>query len=522
VGISDQTYDEMSIFNGISWSTPSTPTGWSSFVGDEGIYLSCVSSTFCMAVGNTQVNSGGTWTYGNLASIYDGHGWSTPVAFNPNQQNFAVNGLSCPTSTFCMATTRSEAITYDGSSWSTPTLIDSATEVSGVSCASASMCVAVDWNGDSIIDRSGAWSTLSVESTGLSLISVACGSASMCVAVDEGTNAYSFNGTSWAAYLGLDPGVGRLGLVSCPTSSFCMAIDGAYSQFPANVFVYDGASWHLLNTLDAEELSSLSCVSATMCAAVDPFGDLFIYSGAHSWEEWSYSGFAIAGVSCASSSFCVAVGQSGCEDVSLTYNGTTWGNPQDFKSSCEPTMSVSCPTSTFCMESDATGSVQTFNGSTWGAPYVIESGGYLPSISCASETYCVAVGNDIANEYALVYNGTTWTSAMAFTTQETDYVAVSCPIANFCQIFNDRGNAFAVDHETIGPATSLDSTHLLNTASVSCASATFCAAVGGGPNVFFYQVKPSTATAPTSTSPKSAIVRADPPAQQDSRPVLPT
>jgi hypothetical protein len=57
--------------------------------------------------------------------------------------------------------------------------------------------------------------------------SVSCASASLCVAVDGTGNALTYNGTSWSQPQSIDPN-GSLGLssVSCASSTFCVAVDG--------------------------------------------------------------------------------------------------------------------------------------------------------------------------------------------------------------------------------------------------------------------------------------------------------
>ena len=88
------------------------------------------------------------------------------------------------------------AATYDGFGWSGPTDIDGTATAGnflwGLSCASSSFCAAVDLNG----------------------------------------NAFIYNGSSWSDPTNID-GTNQLNDVSCPTETFCVAVDGT------NVFYYN-------------------------------------------------------------------------------------------------------------------------------------------------------------------------------------------------------------------------------------------------------------------------------------------
>jgi len=72
-------------------------------------------------------------------------------------------------------------------------------------------------------------------------------------------------------------------VVSCPTSDFCAAVDGA----SGNVVTLDGSSWTAPVTIDSKAahsdrgpvlmfLMSVSCASAMFCVAGDSSGDVFV------------------------------------------------------------------------------------------------------------------------------------------------------------------------------------------------------------------------------------------------------
>jgi hypothetical protein len=158
----------------------------------------------------------------------------------------------------------------------------------------------------------------------------------------------------------------------------------------------------------------VSCPSASFCAAVDYGPNVVTFNGT-SWSKPSAidPGTHLQAVSCASASFCVAIDRKG---NALTFNGSTWSAPVN----ADPnglTMGeggiswpvVSCPASDFCAAVDgADGNVVTFNGSTWSAPVNIDPKAansvngpvlmFLMSVSCHSATSCVA-GDTIGNAF---------------------------------------------------------------------------------------------------------------------------
>jgi hypothetical protein len=155
---------------------------------------------------------------------------------------------------------------------------------------------------------------------------VSCPSASFCAAVDYGPNVVTFNGTSWGKRSAIDPG-SYLQAVSCASASFCVAIDRK-----GNAFSFNGSSW-----------------SAPVNA--DPNG-LSMGEGGISWPV----------VSCPASNFCAAVDGAGGNVV--TFDGHSWTTPVNVDSEAansvsgpvlEFLMSVSCPSAMFCVAGDSIG-----------------------------------------------------------------------------------------------------------------------------------------------------------------------
>jgi uncharacterized Fe-S cluster protein YjdI len=176
------------------------------------------------------------------------------------------------------------------------------------------------------------------------LWSVSCPTASFCAAVDRFGGALTYNGTSWSPPDQIDPGH-WLYSVSCATASFCVAVD-----FGGNFLTYNGTSWSSPVAVDAQYgLSSVSCATASFCVAVDGNGNF------------------------------------------LTYNGTSWSSPDEIDPSAGSVVSVSCPTASFCAAVDDAGNIFTYNGSSWSSPDPNPGHDSLLSVSCSAVGFCAAV-----------------------------------------------------------------------------------------------------------------------------------
>ncbi|TPG15110.1 hypothetical protein EAH86_16460 [Pedococcus bigeumensis] len=64
-----------------------------------------------------------------------------------------------------------------------------------------------------------------MDGPGYGLASISCPTASFCAAVDGLGYAVTFDGTTWADPISIDTGTSSYS-VSCPTDSFCVMVDG--------------------------------------------------------------------------------------------------------------------------------------------------------------------------------------------------------------------------------------------------------------------------------------------------------
>ncbi len=279
--------------------------------------------------------------------------WSAPAKVDPNDGLY----VSCVSSSFCVVVDESgNALTWNGSSWSTPQAVS--TGFYNVSCVSTNFCVAdagsdvYTWNGSS-------WSQPQVvdSSSGGFIFSISCPSTSFCVAGDSNGNVFDWNGSSWSQPQAVDPSGGGIYGVSCPTTDFCAMVDKN-----GNAFIWNGSSWSTPNSLSSS-LSGISCASATFCVATSTQSSLGVV---YTWNGSSWSGASTvdpnAGnymtVSCATVSFC-AIGDA--NGNVLAWNGSSWSTPQAVDTNGGGFSSISCTAPDYCVASDQSGgSVVTY------------------------------------------------------------------------------------------------------------------------------------------------------------------
>jgi hypothetical protein len=429
-------------YNGSSWSSITSID-----IGPSVYGLSCASPTFCVAQGDNGFSPG--------ATIYNGSTWSSPSG------NGGGNGVSCPTSTFCVAVNRGMYSTYTSGTWSTPTAL--ALNLVSVSCPSSSYCAATGVDnavgvGDHEVTdagavfsyQSGTWSApAAVDPLGGGAGSVSCATSVSCVAVAGGMDASIYDGIQWTFNSYIDIDNVALAAVSCPSSTFCMAVNSA-----GDALTFNGSSWSAPTAVDANRgLTAVSCSSTTACIAVDSTGNYLSYNG----SGWTLPATidvdtGLASVSCPTSTFCAALDQLG---HALTFQGAVWSSPAVALGSSGPN-AVSCTSATFCIAVGG-GKASTYRGSTWSAPASIaQRFNAMADVSCVSATFCTGVGTD---GYAYTFDGSAWTTTQHFAVDAT-VDSISCVSASFCVAMDLLGNAYtyggplALPIRTAGPTVS--------------------------------------------------------------------
>jgi hypothetical protein len=294
--------------------------------------------------------------------------------------------------------------------------------LNGVSCISASFCVAAGFSNGSGPDRAlieswngSTWSIVPTPSSSpaaADLYGVSCATATFCVAVGltfgggpEQTLIEQWNGLNWSIASSPNPaGVpnNRLFGVSCTSSSFCVAVGESIAPLPRTLALqWNGATWSIAttpNTLATEpnNLSGVTCKNPSWCIAVGSSVSAGATANLTLIEQWNGATWSIvpspapapnqdeflSGVTCPSESFCVAVGYL------LT-------NPVGYDVSL----------------------IEQWNGSTWSVvPAPLAAGSLsdqLSGVSCVGPTSCVAVGSSLTSGVSDTYVtlGLTWNGA---------------------------------------------------------------------------------------------------------------
>jgi hypothetical protein len=291
-------------WNGSSWSALNVPLLSS---GHDLVDVSCVSATFCVAVGSHNLQT--------LAEKWNGSSWSTMTTKNtvpphaqPSncigtscyQSDDGLNNVSCLSATFCVAVGTAEGPTapsptvdelWNGTAWSVMPFTGSNNANSAVSCTSTTFCMAIGgstsstWNGSSWspVPIAGAVSPYYLDN----LSEVSCSSPAFCVAVGstighsvgDQTLAQEWDGSTWSTMTTTNPssqGDFGGGGVSCSSASFCVAVGSTYGPGEPSQTIaeeWDGANWSTMTTInpvsgDVNVFSGVSCPAVGSCVAV--------------------------------------------------------------------------------------------------------------------------------------------------------------------------------------------------------------------------------------------------------------
>ena len=339
----------------------------------------------------------------------------------------SVNGVACATSDLCFAVGRQGGppvpllMEWNGTAWASVTQPVSTlfSVLQGVSCAGPSFCVAVGFSGTSpttaLIEtwNGSAWSTSSLPApspsgVAVQLYGVSCVSASSCVAVGSTTAgattnplSETWNGSSWQAVPVPPPsgGFSQLNAVSCVSASFCLAAGQQGVQITPTPMAdeWNGSTWSPLTVAAGpgtlgNRFASVSCAGVSFCVLVGssttpgtgPPSTTFI-------ETWNGQSLAVtpspnstssdisalSGVACFGPTSCSAVGTSGTafspQTLALSWNGSSWsivGSPNGPGSTPAGANAVTCVTDWACV---AVGQYVTDAGLSENQPFAMSA-----------------------------------------------------------------------------------------------------------------------------------------------------
>jgi hypothetical protein len=374
--------------------------------------------------------------------------------------------LQCPirvTNLLCVifcavlpAVISSQALATSPLNWSSPTLIDPGSEappaLNGVSCPSASLCVAVDEYGNVVSstepDNATSWrvSRAYVNRTGyFSLDAVSCVGADFCFAgggeTFRSSTAPAGGAGAWSSHATPQEPVPRS--VSCPSRNLCVGVTYKGEVWSSTEPRGDRLAWKVASVDEGEHntLYGISCPTASLCVAVDAGGDVLSSNeptgDKTAWHSAAVDpGHAILGVSCASELLCVAVDQAG--DV-LSSTHPAGGASEWTVSEVEKGIAiraVSCSGS-LCVAVDEAGDVLSSTdpaGGTgaWSVVHVDEHS--LRAVSCAQESLCVATDTygDVLTATDPTGPADDWVLAHVDTMTSPPLAAISCSSVSLC------------------------------------------------------------------------------------------
>ncbi len=329
--------------------------------------VSCASSSLCWA--------GDAGGYGNM---WNGASWNSSLQAIPGMSTNGVGSISCPTTTFCIATGA------DGSHYST-------------------------WN------PSGGWTTPTSTTplSGKYQSIMSCASSSLCWLIDTNGNGTEWTGKSWSSKTTVDSSIGSITSssgntvipsISCPSPNLCIVTYGVLtsSNTIQNYGVsWSGSSWSTPVTLGDTTgvATSLSCAPGASgpCWAVDSAGDGIEWAS----SNWASSTTTVDGSefltaeSCATTTSCSVLGGNN-NLYAIQWNGTSWQSPTATGIGLDGgtifATSLSCPTTTFCMGVTNGGSAIDWNGTQWGNFQQVDGISSLSVNDPASDPYVVGVG----------------------------------------------------------------------------------------------------------------------------------
>jgi hypothetical protein len=284
-------------------------------------------------------------------------------------------------------------------------------------------------------------------------------------------------------------------------------------------------------------LFSVSCLDTTFCVAVgggdDESGNGTQSTEAYEWDGSVWSEMAmpagvggfLQGVSCVSTNDCEAVGWQGTA-LTERWDGSTWSVVPNPDAGVPTSLyAVSCVQSDFCIavgKGPAIGSslIEQWDGTQWdlvSSPGVANVSNLLFSVSCPSETVCVAVGETEDNNSktgALIdmWDGQSWTNVASPATG-TDQVlqGVDCYSQSACFAAGAVGGGNLLlswdgSGWTLNPAPSIDSQNSSYLGPLSCVSGWACVVEGTSTGMFFADSSIAPVMPPTTTTADGAPV----------------
>ncbi len=249
-----------------SWSGPGTSPSWA---------IECPAITLCLLAADT-VNGGGR--------IYRATslGGTFLTSLSPG---FGVRAISCASTSFCASAQGGGNIRFTSNpsaafSWAQTGVTGVGGDLQDVSCRSSSFCVEAGSQGyvyvatEEITDES-PWTSTNVDGT-TTLRGISCRSTTSCLAVDGSGDVLDLtiapNGTATVSRQAVD---GADGLVAVDCAGTTCAVADSHGGIFGSTNA--GADWTARSS-GGGGVTSVSCPSASLCAAVTTTGDVTTFT----------------------------------------------------------------------------------------------------------------------------------------------------------------------------------------------------------------------------------------------------
>lgn len=440
--------------------------------GDGFLAVSCLSATFCMAVGATSTDSGdGEVTF---AERWNGRRWRSEPTLDAGYAD-ELDSVVCKSTSTCTAVghyenyagSRPMVERWSGGRWSFQLVARPPAakfgEFSSVVCRNPTDCTAVggvEINKKLSLGLVERWSNSkwrvvstggSTHSLGTNLIGVSCPSITQCVAVGTGETSRELiasrsSGGRWSRRNTpnpLGPLPSELNDVSCSSLQACLAVGRYYPSGSSSrasmpfAEAWNGTTWTVQSvptptgTTNAE-LDAVSCPSPGSCTAIGQYATRqanrpplieLLAGGRWTIQDHGHLTGPLSRVSCASATTCVAIGSLNSRMIAAIEDGSGWRNQNPSLASGMSLQSlggVSCGSSTDCFAVggvyvQTSGTNQTLvlrhAASGWSlqtSPDATRVGGFS-DVSCTAPTECTAVGGDSPGPLAERWDGASWT-----------------------------------------------------------------------------------------------------------------
>ena len=415
----------------------------------------CLSESFC-----AMVDSFGSVYVASTISQIESSSWTaTTVA-----PLTTLNGVACTSKSSCVIVDGAGdvfnlAINSSGEATALEEDIDGSNHLMAVTCA-GSACVTVDNKGNIIVSQNGgSWKNLHTVSG--ELTDVSCASSTLCVAVATTGEVVTFDPGS-ANMVAQVASVPRLDGISCilGTTDCVVSAENGNLIFAEDSSPTSAAIWHRWTGPGPSPSEAVHCVSASLCLLADGldngYGGYLYYSTSlgGAWDGAYSPVYGVDSVSCASAALCVA-GQNAYAyfHYATSPASPSWNLEEQGNAETAAIKSVFCLSESFCAMATASGKVYVatstsqIESSAWKATDVDESTS-IDGITCTSRSSCVIIdAKGYAKVLSINASGEATVKGEAHDPSGGELTGLTCISTEKCISVDSRGYIYELNSE---------------------------------------------------------------------------